>query len=167
MTEKKDFLPVYRETLNYAKENGELSPYRVSQRENIACKDAIEKSIDAHFDGMHFDPAAVKEVLEEYGRSRTLFVLAVTVQAKDWDGRFSSSNKEWAKSFHIQEDMDSFGGDRRSAYVVSSHSVLINAFINETRKELARKPSVMAKLAENADLPKATAPTKEKGDIAL
>ena len=64
---KKDFLPVYREPLTYARDNGEIDPYRVSRRENIACKEAIEKSIADHFDGMRFDPAAAKEVLEEAG----------------------------------------------------------------------------------------------------
>ena len=85
MPQEKDFLLVYREPLTYARDNGELDPYRVSRRENIACKEAIEKSIADHFDGMHLDPAAAKEVLEEFGMSRTMFVLAVTVNARDWD----------------------------------------------------------------------------------
>ncbi|MBQ3815182.1 MAG: DUF3849 domain-containing protein, partial [Clostridia bacterium] len=114
MPQGKDYLPVYREPSSYARENDELSPYRVSRRENIACKEAIENSIRKHFDGMHLDPAAVKEVLEAFGRSRTLFVLAVSVNEKDYDGRFSRSNKEWAKSFNIPEDRDSFGVDRRT-----------------------------------------------------
>ena len=106
MPEEKDYLPVYREPASYARENDELSPYRVSRRENIACKEAIEESIRKYFDGMHLDPAAVKEVLEAFGRSRTIFVLAVTVNEKDYDGRFSRSNKEWATSFNIPEDRD-------------------------------------------------------------
>ena len=126
MREEKDYLPVYREPASYARENGELSPYRVSLRENIACKQAIEESIRKHFDGMHLDPEAVKEILEKYGRSRTLFVLAVTVNEKDYDGRFSRSNKEWAKSFNIPEDRDSFGSDRRLDYAVNSHSMLVD-----------------------------------------
>ena len=124
----------------------------------IACKEAIEKSITKHFDGMCFDSAAVKEVLEEFGRSRTLFVLAVTVQDKSWDGRFSQSNKEWTKSFHIQGDRDSFGVDRRTDYIVNSHPAIVDGFIDETRRELARKPSMLAKLAENTATVKKTPP---------
>ena len=150
MPKEKDFLPLYRETISYARENGELDPYRVSLRENVACKKAIEDSIAKHFDGMHFEPSAVKEVLDEYGKERTMFVLAVTVQAKDWDGRFSTSNKEWAKSWNIPEDRDSFGLDRRTEYVVNSHPTLVDAFVSDARKEIARKPSVLGKLAENA-----------------
>ena len=158
MPQEKDFLPVYREPLTYARDNEELDPYRVSRRENIACKEAIEKSIAKHFDGMHLDPAASKEVLEEFGKSRTMFVLAVTVNARDWDGRFSRSNKEWARSFNIQEDRDSFGGDRRLDYAVNSHSTLVDAFISDTRKEVSWKPSVLGKLAENAAAVKKTSP---------
>ena len=65
MPEEKDYLPVYREPASYARENDELSPYRLSRRENIACKEAIEESIRKHFDGMHLDPSAVKEVMGE------------------------------------------------------------------------------------------------------
>ena len=158
MPEEKDYLPVYREPASYARENDELSPYRVSRRENIACKEAIEASIRKHFDGMHLDPAAVKEVLEAFGRSRTLFVLAVTVNEKDYDGRFSRSNKEWAKSFNIPEDRDSTFGDNRLPYVVNSHPAILDGFIDETRRELARKPSVLGKLAENASAVKKTPP---------
>ena len=158
MPQGKDYLPVYREPASYARENDELSPYRVSRRENIACKEAIENSIRKHFDGMHLDPAAVKEVLEAFGRSRTLFVLAVSVNEKDYDGRFSRSNKEWAKSFNIPEDRDSFGVDRRTDYIVNSHPAIVDGFIDETRRELSRKPSVLGKLAENTAAVKKTPP---------
>ena len=169
MPQEKDFLPVYRETLDYAKKNGELSPFQVSLRENLACRKAIEESIKKHFDGWHFDPAAVKEVLNEFGKSRTMFVLAVTVEAKDWDGRFSPSNKEWAKSFNIPPDHGPYGTDRRADYVVNSHSTLIDAFITDTRKELSRKPSVLGKLKENTDLTKRPAPSRpmNKKEVAL
>ena len=158
MPQGTDYLPVYREPASYARENDELSPYRVSRRENIACKEAIENSIRKHFDGMHLDPAAVKEVLEAFGRSRTLFVLAVSVNEKDYDGRFSRSNKEWAKSFNIPEDRDSFGVDRRTDYIVNSHPAIVDGFIDETRRELSRKPSVLGKLAENTAAVKKTPP---------
>lgn len=169
MPQDKDFLPVYRETMDYAMKNGEMDPFRASLRENLGCRKAIEESIKKHFDGMHFDSAAVKEVLDQYGESRTKFVLAVTIQDRGWDGRFSSSNKEWAKSFNIQEDSGPYGRSRRADYVVSSHPTLIDAFISDTRKELARKPSVLGKLKENADLTKKLAPSRpmNKKEVSL
>ena len=162
MREEKDYLPVYREPASYARENGELSPYRVSLRENIACKQAIEESIRKHFDGMHLEPSAVKEVLEAFGRSRTLFVLAVTVNEKEYDGRFSPQNKVWAKSFGIQEDRDPIFGDNRLSYTINSHPEILNGFINETRRELERKPSVVEKLTEITKTPKQDTPSATK-----
>ncbi len=160
MPQEKDFLPVYRETMDYAMKNGEMDPFRASLRENLRCRKAIEESISKHFDGMHFDQAAVKEVLNEFGKSRTKFVLAVTVQDRGWDGRFSTSNKEWAKSFNIPEDPGPYGRDRRADYVVSSHPTLIDAFISDTRKELDRKPSILGNLKEHTDLTKRSAPSR-------
>ena len=154
MPDQKEFPPVYRETWSYAKDNGETEAYRLSRRENIRCRNAIDASIGKHFDGMRLDSAAVKEVLEESGKERTMHVLAVTVQEKDWDGRFSSSNRAWANSFYIPADIGSFNDDRRLDYVLNSHPVLIDAFISDARKEVERKPSVMEKLHENAVMPK-------------
>ena len=87
-----------------------------------------------------------------------MFVLAVTVNEKDYDGRFSRSNKEWAKSFNIPADQDSTFGDNRLPYVINSHPAILDGFIDETRRELARKPSVLGKLAENAAAVKKTPP---------
>ena len=154
MAEPKEFPPVYRESWSYAKENGEEEAYRISRRENIRCKKAIDESIGKHYDGNYLDSAAVKEVFEEYGRDRTMHVLAVTVQEKDWDGRFSSSNRAWANSFSIPADIGSFKDDRRLEYVLNSHSVLINAFIDDARKEPERKISaVISPEQQNKEAP--------------
>ena len=44
---------------------------------------------------------AVPQVIEQFGYTRSLYVLANTVQQKDWDGRFSPANKAWAKTVDI------------------------------------------------------------------
>ena len=48
MPQEKDFLPVYRETMDYAMKNGEMDPFRASLRENLGCRKAIEESIKKH-----------------------------------------------------------------------------------------------------------------------
>jgi len=145
--------PLYRNTGSYAREHGELEAYRASHKANIACKGAIEEAIRQNYDGSHLDGAAVKQVLDEYGADRTMFVLAVTVRDKDWDDRFSRDNKAWAKTVPVTPNKDAWGGDRNTSYVVSSHSGLINLFIQDARKEIAarsqekqKKPSVLKKL---------------------
>ena len=77
---------------------GDLDLYRSSHCANIACKEAIEASISEHYRDNRLDRDAVPQVIEQFGYTRTLYVLANTVQQKDWDGRFSPANKTWAKT---------------------------------------------------------------------
>ena len=94
-------LPLYRHDAAYAREQGDLDLYRASRRANIACKEAIEASISEHYRDNRLDKDAVPQVIERFGYTRTLYVLANTVQQKEWDGRFSPANRAWAKTVDI------------------------------------------------------------------
>ncbi|MGN0774811.1 MAG: DUF3849 domain-containing protein [Candidatus Ventricola sp.] len=87
---------IYRQTAEYAREHGELDAYRASMQENRACKEAIEEAISKNFDGWHLAKGIAQPIMERFGTERVMLVLANTVQVKDWDGRFSRSNREWA-----------------------------------------------------------------------
>lgn len=152
-------LPVYLASATFARENGELDVYRASHRANMDCKSAIEDAISRHYADNRLDTSAcVQEVSDRFGMERIAFVLASTVQTKDWDGRISDSNKEWAKGF------PALG---KHEYVCSqAHPGLINLFVNRFRKEqelaAQKKPSVLQKLnEEKAELPKKS-PVKTK-----
>ena len=152
---------VYRYPASYAQEHGELEQYRASSRANIACKEAIEAAIREHYDGNSLDSQAAAQVVEAFGLDRTLYVLANTVQQKDWDGRISPGNKAWAKTIPIQKNPDAWGADRNTQFVLNSHSGLTNLFLSTVRQEYcqkqekAHKPSVRAKLQAT---PKITSP---------
>ena len=45
--------------------------------------------------------AAVKSVLEQFSPERVRYVLANTIQQKDFDGRIPQPLKEWAKSVEM------------------------------------------------------------------
>ncbi len=126
--------PIYRQTAAYAREHNELAAYRASMGANIACRDAIDQAISKHFDGMHLNQAAVQTVLEAFGEERTLYVLANTVQYKDWDGRFSRENRAWANAMAIPSETD-VDGNRRSSFVVNSHPAVLDGYIHMVRKE--------------------------------
>lgn len=152
-------LPVYLASATFARENGELDVYRASHRANMDCKCAIEDAISRHYADNRLDTSAcVQEVSDRFGMERIAFVLASTVQTKDWDGRISDSNKEWAKG------IPALG---KHEYVCSqAHPGLINLFVNRFRKEqelaAQKKPSVLQKLNEaKAELPKKS-PVKTK-----
>ena len=160
-------LPVYVYSATFAKEHGELETYRASHRANVDCKNAIEDAIADHYRDNHFDGSCVNEGIDRFGMERVAFVLANTVQDKDWDGRISPENKAWAKEAPVPNDYNAWGGRRTHEYVCSqAHPGLINLFVNRFRKEQEiakeRKPSVLKKLNEaKMDLPKKS-PTKTK-----
>lgn len=140
-------IPIYRKTGVYAREHGEREQYKASNVANVACRAAIEEAIRKSFDGMNLKADAAEAVIREFGTERVQFVLANTVQQKDWDGRFSRSNKAWAATFNIPADviMDM---DRRVQFTVTSHPAVLDGFISMVR-EAAReqeRPSVRSKL---------------------
>lgn len=91
------------------------------------------------------------------------YVLANTVQFKDWDGRISNANKDWAKTIPIVPNADAWGGDRNCYFVVDrAHTGLVDLFVSHFRKELEKapkekKPSVLDKLSK--PLPEVAAKT--------
>ena len=160
-------LPLYIYSANFAKEHRELEVYRASHRANVECKNAIENAISNHYRDNRLNPDCVQEVIDRFGMERTAFILANTVQDKDWDGRIADENKKWAKEFPISNNSDSWGGRRTHEYVCTqSHPGLINIFVNQFRKEQEaakeKKPSVLKKLKEISIERQPKAPSKKK-----
>ena len=155
-------IPVYRQTGMYARENGELEQFRQSNVANIACRAAIEKAIAEYFDGMRLRDDAAEPVLSEFGSERVMFVLANTVQHKDWDGRFSRENKAWAATFSIEPDVI-MGMDRRLQFIVNSHPAVLDGFIRMAREAAQNQQcrSVRDQLAHKPALPKQPAAKRE------
>lgn len=144
-------IPLYQQSGEYAREHGEIAAYRASRRANEDCKAAIEAAIREGFDGMYLT-ADPKGVLTEFGPERVSYVLAATLQSKTWDKRFSGSNHAWAASIPMVEPQD-----RRFAYIINSHSAVLDIFVGKVRKELdamreqreqaTKKPSIRSQLA--------------------
>lgn len=145
--------PVYRHDAAYAREHDELALYRESYQANIACKEAIEKAINDNYGNNRLNSQAVMDaVSSEFSMERIQYVLANTVQYKDWDGRISRANREWAQTVPVIPNPDSWGGDRNCYFVVDqAHTGLVDLFVTHFRKELEKaprekKPSVLKKL---------------------
>ena len=86
---------------------------------------------------------------EQFGHERILYVLAITIRQKDWDGRFSADNKQWAKTVSVSENPDAWGMDRNCYLAVNSHSGLVDLFTKLAREDARaheRKPSVLGRL---------------------
>ena len=137
----------------YAREHGELPLYRESYQANIACKEAIEEAISENYGNNRLNSQAVFDAVSaEFSMERIQYVLANTVQYKDWDGRISRANREWAQTVPVVPNPDAWGGDRNCYFVVDRpHTGLTDLFITHFRKELEKaprekKPSVLKKL---------------------
>mgnify|MGYP002552632134 CR=1 FL=1 len=158
---------VYKHTLDYARQNGELEVYRASRKLNIECAKAIRDAIWDNYKDNRLDTKCVKDVISKFGAKRTMYVLANTIQQQDWDGRYSPDNKRWAKSAVIHENKDPWGDNRNTVFVVQgAHPGLVDLFTSQARKEVAeleKKPSVKEKLTVAKSEQKPKAPTKSKG----
>lgn len=151
-----EYPKIYRLSVTEARAREETGLFRASHKLNIACKDAIEAAIHDNFDGMHLKKECIKPVLEAYGTDRVSWVLANTVQQKEYDGRFSRDNKEWAKTFPIPQN-DIQGFDLRREYLIDSHPAVLDGFIGLVRRESVaektvpekgrRKPSIKEQLS--------------------
>lgn len=158
---------VYKHTLDYARQNGELEVYRASRKLNIECAKAIRDAIWDNYKDNRLDTKCIKDVISKFGTERTMYVLANTIQQQDWDGRYSPDNKRLAKSVVISQDKNPWGGDRNIDFVVQgAHPGLVDLFTSQARKEVAeleKKPSVKDRLNAVKAEAKMKAPTKSKG----
>ena len=143
--------PIYRETANYAYEAGELEAYRASFAANEKCRDAIEAAITSNYGDNRLDAdAAVKSVLEQFSPERVRYVLANTIQQKDFDGRIPQPLKEWAKSVEVcPENASRFVVDKANPGLTA---LFVDAFRQQTEpqkdvlseKTAERDPEVVA-----------------------
>lgn len=125
--------PVYLHT--YA--TGQESLYHTSHELNIKCRNAIEQAIsDNYQDNRLNTEEAVKEVADIYGYDRPLYVLAVTVRAHLWDGRFGRETKTWAQEAPTAEG----GPDVERQYVIEkTHPGLVQMFTSRFREQAREK----------------------------
>ena len=84
--------------------------------------------VESYIYGMHLQKDAATIVCDEFGVDRVNYVLANTIQNLEWDGRFSQSNKDWAKRFFIPKS------EQNTAFSISSHPAVLDGFVNQTRQ---------------------------------
>lgn len=123
--------PLYEYSFNTARENDEVALWRDSLKANIACKEAIDRVIRENFDGMHLNGECVKGVIEEFGFKRTRYVLVNTMQEKDYDGRFSQANRNWAAETYVLPDKE-----HNYLFCCNAHPAVLDGFIQNFRQEL-------------------------------
>lgn len=152
--------PVYRHTFDYAVAHGEEKQYRDSFHANVACKGAIEKAIAQHYANNCMDALASQQVVHEFGFDRTLYVLANTIQLKDWDGRFSQDNKAWACTIQVAGGDEGIRDHRWKFVVDKSHPGLTDMFTTMVRHDQEMDRQERASVREKLKAPPAVASPK-------
>ena len=160
----REYLPVYRHSARYARTEGEIKTYLESRHENIACCQAIEETLRREFDGMHIGDKAVPLVLEHFGPERMTWVLANTVMMKEYDGRFSRSNREWAESIGVIMDRGSSGTIYNDDYVVGSHPAVLDGYISLARKAM-QQSTEREKVVERPQHDRETQPSNQNNRL--
>ena len=138
--------PIYRETANYAYEAGELDAYRASLAANVECRRAIEAAISSNYGDNRLNAdAAVKSVLEQFSPERVRYVLANTIQQKDFDGRIPHPLKEWAKTVEVCPE-------NASRFLVDKANPGLTAlFVDSFRQQTEPQKEVMPEKTEERD----------------
>ncbi len=137
--------PLYDKPFAYAKENGEIDKWRSSLRETENCAKYIEKLIGQyHVDyGLNTDKI-IEGAVGRYGAEHVTLALASTIRQKEWDGRFSRQNKEWANGIDFPEEA------RYKEINVNSHSTLLDAVVKDYKEVLL---TLEKNPAEKQDIP--------------
>lgn len=120
---------VYPYEFEKANDRMETSHYHKSRELGSECASAIDKAINDSCYKTNFynlDLAAMK-VIHDFGFTRVNEVLAHNLQKHEYDGRYSSSNKSWAKDFTLPENTYQY------AYL-KAHPILIEDFTKYVRK---------------------------------
>ncbi len=150
---KKDRTPIYPNTADYAAENNQKEEYFASRRANEDCARKIESAISENYDGYSLSSKGAKEVIQQFGIDRTLYVLANTLQVRANDGRISRKNREWADSYPVVKDIHHTGSNFNELFAIYQTSPgLLNLFIDQVRHEqLLRTPLKVSDIKNEAE----------------
>ncbi len=121
--------PVYLKSATYANDHAEMIAYRESHKLNEECRKAIDEAIQKNFKDNHLDMGFVDGVIEKYGMERVALVFATTINEHEWDGRYKSANKEWAKTIPMSESET-----ERYNCCLTAHPALIDGVADEIRQ---------------------------------
>lgn len=129
--------PVYLHDYGHAKAVGEELLYRASKEANIQCRNAIEQAIAENYQDNRLDTnVAAKSITEVYGYDRPLYILAATIRAHLWDGRFSRETKTWSQEAPAADG----GPNAEKQYVIEkTHPGLVQMFTSRFREQAREK----------------------------
>ncbi len=120
---------VYPYGIEKAKDRLETSFYHISSGRNSECAKVIDEAIHNSCYKRDFYNLGIASMvaIHNCGFQRVNAVLAHNIRSREFDGRFSRTNKEWASSFDLP---DKTFGDA----VLNAHPILLDGFADHFRK---------------------------------
>lgn len=122
---------IYYKSAEAARASGELDAYRASAAALRKARDVIDAEITAHFDGWRLAPAALENMLDACGAEALAVILAATIAARDWDGRFSRAARSWAAAVKLPAVCS---GDGACWYACRAHSAILDGLVDSFRR---------------------------------
>ena len=130
---------LYRNSRDGAVRLKELDEWRESHKENIRCRETIDKMVSERYSGNILPDEIIKETCREFGIDRVGWVLANTVVENDYDGRYRPDTQRWAKAaFRIPTDQHNVDFELRS------HPELVNGMVGQYRKYLTEELGILS-----------------------
>lgn len=135
--------PIYSYSFAYAQAAKEEDEFTDSVKLNEKCRDFIEATFESSYRWNNDSPvvctfdaeAAAKAVIEQFGLQRTVLVVVNTIVARNYDGRISRENKQWAYRWPVFLDQVEGGPYYGTSFVVNRpHSCMFNAFASAVRQ---------------------------------
>ena len=118
----------------YSKESaikaGDLTEWKITHSEKLACAKAIKNEIEMTHDGTCLESDSVKRVIERFGYEYVHWVLAATVQQMSNMDGISQENKEWANQFLMAYQKDDL-----TDYRIDIEPYKLNSFVGSARRE--------------------------------
>ncbi|MBR1738409.1 MAG: DUF3849 domain-containing protein, partial [Firmicutes bacterium] len=137
VTNEKSYIPLYTNSAEYARENGEIDDYRASNRENERCNKYISENYGEYHNASSyiFDRDSFADnIISEFGLERATAVIAGYINEND--GRYTRECKAEANKYKLPKQ-----------YYTNMHPTLINSlferFIDlnrEKTKEMSQEP---------------------------
>ena len=130
---------VYRYSLSEAKRCNEMNLWRDSHKENLRCRDAIDKMVSEQYSVNILPDEIIKTACQKFGIDRVGWVLANTVNENDYDGRYRPDTKKWARTtFYIPNDI------HNCEFELRTHPELVNGMVGQYRKYLSEELGILS-----------------------
>ena len=131
---------LYRNSLSEARRCDELQLWRDSYKENIRCRDNLDKMVSEQYNGNILPDEIIKTACKEFGIDRVGWVLANTVIENDYDGRYRPDTKQWARtSFYIPND------SHNCEFGLRTHPELVNGMVGQYRAYLKEELGILGR----------------------